>query len=138
MTKLVGQHLEEMADIRSTRKKKIVGLCSVAASVMFFYCAIEQFAQSDLALAALNGLAAMICLGNFLYIKSVENPLYADLVLSCLMLLDALLLFLYGNATADKMLVLFPLLATVILINSFNIGLLLSGSFCFIVAYSLF
>ena len=85
MTKLVGQHLEEMADIRSTRKKKIVGLCSVAASVMFFYCAIEQFAQSDLALAALNGLAAMICLGNFLYIKSVENPLYADLVLSCLM-----------------------------------------------------
>ncbi|HAS6196739.1 TPA: GGDEF domain-containing protein [Vibrio vulnificus] len=138
MTKLVGQHLEEMADIRSTRKKKIVGLCSVAASVMFFYCAIDQFAQSDLALAALNGLAAMICLGNFLYIKSVENPLYADLVLSCLMLLDALLLFLYGNATADKMLVLFPLLATVILINSFNIGLLLSGSFCFIVAYSLF
>ncbi|WP_325205756.1 hypothetical protein [Vibrio sp. 03_296] len=66
MTKLVGQHLEEMADIRSTRKKKIVGLCSVAASVMFFYCAIDQFAQSDLALGALNGLAGHDLFGQFL------------------------------------------------------------------------
>ncbi|MDK2614114.1 GGDEF domain-containing protein, partial [Vibrio vulnificus] len=44
MTKVVGQHLEEMADIRSTRKQKIVGLYSVVASVMFVYCAIVQYA----------------------------------------------------------------------------------------------
>lgn len=138
MAKLVGRHLEDMADIRSTRRKKIVGLCSIAASAMFIYSAFIQFSHSDLGLTVLNGLAALVCIGNYFTIKTVDGPIPADLLLSTILMLQALLLFFYGESSADNMLVLLPILATIILINSFRVGLILSGSFCFIVAYSIF
>ncbi|EOD5267845.1 GGDEF domain-containing protein, partial [Vibrio parahaemolyticus] len=42
MSTLAGARLEEMADIRSTRKKKIVFLCSSIAATLLVYGAIVQ------------------------------------------------------------------------------------------------
>ncbi len=137
MAKLAGCRLEDMADIRLTRKKKIVNLCTLTAFFMFAYYSFDNFNHSYPWLGLFNGLCAVVCLANYIYIYSSKHPLYADLLLSCVLLVDGLVLFLYGDLMSGRVMWLFPILATVILINEFKVGLIFSGAFAAMIGSSL-
>ena len=130
MTNLVGRHLEEMADIRSTRKQKIVYLCSLASSVLFFFYSWTYLEADQLILAGVDFTFAIVALLNAVYVKQAQHPRYSDLILSWVLLVQGTILLLYSEAIPDRTLWLYPILATVIFINDFKIGLLLSMSFC--------
>ncbi|WP_394246713.1 GGDEF domain-containing protein [Vibrio profundi] len=130
MTNLVGRHLEEMADIRSTRKQKVVYLCSLATSALFIFYAFSYFLANETTLAIIDFSFAAIALGICVYLKRGRQPVYADLLLSAVLLVQGVILFLYSESIPDRILWLYPLLATVIFINEFRIGLIFSASFC--------
>ncbi|MCG6221358.1 GGDEF domain-containing protein, partial [Vibrio diabolicus] len=59
MSTLAGARLEEMADIRSTRKKKIVFLCSSIAAACLTYGSIAQLFEDNWGLSFFHALCAL-------------------------------------------------------------------------------
>ena len=130
MKRLVGRHLEEMADIRSTRKQKIVYSFSLTAAVLFIFYTWAYFQGQHYTLSIFELCFALIAISNAFYVKKVINPEYSELILSGVLLVQGLILFLYSYAIPDRILWLYPILAAVIFINDFRIGIILSTSFC--------
>ncbi|MEZ8104794.1 GGDEF domain-containing protein [Vibrio cortegadensis] len=129
MTHLVGRHLEEMADIRSTRKRKIVLICSIASCCLFFIYSVLYFTANNYWFGTFDLIWAGIALANSIYVLRKKQPAYADLILSSILLIQGVVLFLYSQTGSDHLLWLYPILAAVIFINEFRIGLMLSSSF---------
>ncbi|MBH9738511.1 GGDEF domain-containing protein [Vibrio navarrensis] len=137
MASLAGQHIEEMADIRLTRKRKIVSICSLASCGLFLYHTIEQALAVHLSIALLNGAFALLSLVVFAYLQRSGKGLNADLILSVILLLGAMPMIFHTTPNPDRLLWLFPILSAVILINRFKIGLLLNLLFCLTVCLTL-
>ncbi|KGK21813.1 diguanylate cyclase [Vibrio navarrensis] len=137
MANLAGQHIEEMADIRLTRKRKIVSICSLSACGLFLYHTIEQSLTAHLTIALINGSFALLSLVVFVYLQRSRKGLNADLFLSAILLLGAIPMIFHTTPNPDRLLWLFPILSTVILINRFKIGLLLNSLFCLTICLTL-
>ena len=69
MSKLAGARLEEMADIRSTRKRKIVFLCSSIATAFLAYGSVLHYLEGNWGLSLLMGTCAVACLAISYLIK---------------------------------------------------------------------
>ena len=95
MSKLAGARLEEMADIRSIKKKKIVLLCSSIATALLVYGSITHYFSGNKALCFLIGLSAIACLSIGYLIKIREHHQYADLLLTAVLMFVGLLLLLH-------------------------------------------
>ncbi|MDF2155204.1 GGDEF domain-containing protein [Vibrio sp. CAU 1672] len=133
MTKLAGARLEEMADIRSTRKKKIVSLCCGITALSMGIGSLLHYSPDNPTQSLLYALCAFACTSNFYAIKHYHYH-HADLILSGILLLAGLLLFLFDHSAPGHLLWLFPILAAIILINEFQLGLWLSLGFCLAVS----
>ncbi|MFN1619262.1 GGDEF domain-containing protein [Vibrio sp. SCSIO 43153] len=129
MSKLAGARLEEMADIHLTRQKKITFMCSFLASMFMSYGLVAHYNQGSYGLSVLNGICALGCLINCYAIRCHDSHSHSDLILSALLICDGLLLFFYNDSETGKLLWLYPILATLILINEFKLGLILNGIF---------
>ncbi|MBR9873647.1 MAG: GGDEF domain-containing protein [Vibrionaceae bacterium] len=129
MSTLAGARLEEMADIRATRKKKIVFICSSIAATCLIYGAIVQSFEQHWGLCLLHSLSATACFTICYMIKVQKHHQYADLLLSAVIMLEGLLLLLFNDAPSGKLLWLYPIVATLILINEFKVGLLFSCTY---------
>ncbi|KAA8602946.1 GGDEF domain protein [Vibrio cyclitrophicus] len=130
MNRPVGRHLEEMADIRSTRKQKIVHSFSLTAASLFIFYTWAYFQGQHYVLSIFELCFAFIAVSNAIYVRKINNPQYSELILSCVLLVQGIILFLYSNAIPDRILWLYPILAAVIFINDFRIGIIFSTSFC--------
>ncbi|MBG0754185.1 GGDEF domain-containing protein [Vibrio cidicii] len=137
MASLAGQHIEEMADIRLTRKRKIVSICSLSACGLFLYHTIEQALTAHLTIALINGSFALLSLVVFVYLQRSGKGLNADLFLSAILLLGVIPMVFHATPSPERLLWLFPILSTVILINRFKIGLLLNSLFCLTICLTL-
>lgn len=135
MSTLAGARLEEMADIRSTRKKKIVFLCSSIAAACLTYGSIAQSLENNWGLSFFHALCALACLAISYVIKVQRHHQYADLWLSAVLMFEGLLLLLYNDAPSGKMLWLYPIVATLVLINEFKVGLLFSGTYILLILF---
>ncbi len=135
MSTLAGARLEEMADIRSTRKKKIVFLCSSIAAACLTYGSIAQSLENNWGLSFFHALCALACLAISYVIKVQRHHQYADLWLSAVLMFEGLLLLLYNDAPSGKMLWLYPIVATLVLINEFKVGLLFSGTYILLIFF---
>lgn len=102
MSTLAGARLEEMADIRSTRKKKIVFLCSSIAATLLVYGAIVQSLENHWGLSVLHAFSAIACLGICYLIKVQRHHKYADLLLSAVIMFEGLLLLLFNDAPPEN------------------------------------
>ncbi|SBS65022.1 putative diguanylate cyclase YegE [Vibrio atlanticus] len=130
MKRLVGRHLEEMADIRSTRKQKIVHSFSLAAAALFTFYTWAYFQGQHYTLSIFELCFALIAISNAFYVKKVTAAEYSELILSGVLLVQGVILFLYSHAIPERTLWLYPILAAVIFINDFRIGIIFSTSFC--------
>ncbi|MBR9786961.1 MAG: GGDEF domain-containing protein [Vibrionaceae bacterium] len=137
MSTLAGARLEEMADIRATRKKKIVFSCSSIAATCLVYGALVQTTEEQWGLCLLHSLSAVACLAICYMIKVQKHHQYADLLLSAVLMLEGLLLFLFNDAPSGKILWLYPIVATLILINEFKVGLLFSCTYILFIFFGI-
>ena len=129
MNKLVGRHLEEMADIRSTRKQKIVYSFSLISAALFIFYTWAYFQDGYYTLSVFEMMFVVIGVIDAIYIEKVQEPHYCEILLSCVLLIQGVVLFLYSGTIPERMLWLYPILAAVIFINEFRMGLILSASF---------
>lgn len=129
MSTLAGARLKEMADIGSTRKKKIVFLCSSIAATCLVYGAVIQSFEQSWGLCLIYSLSAVACLGICYMIRVQKHHQYADLLFSAILMLDGLFLLLFNDTPSGTILWLYPILVALILINEFKIGLIFSCSY---------
>ncbi|MDV6251864.1 GGDEF domain-containing protein [Vibrio sp. EA2] len=137
MSTLAGARLEEMADIRATRKKKIVFICSSIAATCLVYGALVQTLEEQWGLCLLHSLSALACFAICYMIKVQKHHQYADLLLSSVLMLEGLLLLLFNDAPSGKLLWLYPIVATLILINEFKVGLLFSCTYILFIFFGI-
>ena len=123
-----------MADLRSTRKQKIVYSFSLTAATLFIFYTWAYFQGQHYTLSMFELCFAFIAIANAIYVRKVYNPKYSELILSCLLLVQGVILFLYSYAIPNRILWLYPILAAVIFINDFKIGVILSTSFCLFIS----
>lgn len=130
MSNFVGRHLEEMADIRTTRKCKLVRLCSLLSIGVLSGYSFAYLANQEFEFAIINIISCIILVINLWHLHHHRRLNYADLVLTGILLFQALILLLYNEHFSDRLMWIFPIIASVILINEFKVGLLFSSTFC--------
>ncbi|MEZ8061580.1 MULTISPECIES: GGDEF domain-containing protein [Vibrio] len=119
-----------MADIRSTRKQKIVYAFSLIAAALFIFYTWAYLQGQHYTLLTFELCFAFIAISNAIYVRKAITPHYSELILSCVLLVQGIILFLHSHAIPDRILWLYPILAAVIFINDFRIGVIFSTSFC--------
>ncbi|MDE1224338.1 GGDEF domain-containing protein [Vibrio aestuarianus] len=137
MAELVGRHLEEMANMQLSRKRRVVGLCSVVSATLFSYYGFVQFIDHSYYLSLFNFICLLAIIFNAIYLYQRPDMPYADLVLSGILLTKGIMLLLYSAQATSGILWLYPILAAVIFINDFKIGIVFSFSFSMLVGVSL-
>lgn len=130
MPQLAGRQIEEMADIRATRKSNIVLLCSVIAVVVLTSYGVVHYLSGDYFLCSINVFSSLLLLLNTLYLYKHQRFNHSDLVLSSVLLFHGVVLLLYGEHINDRLLWLYPIVAVLIFVNDFKVGALLSVGFC--------
>ncbi|WP_394126448.1 diguanylate cyclase [Vibrio hepatarius] len=130
MPQLAGRQIEEMADIRATRKSNIVLLCSLISIVILTSYGIVRYLSSDYFLCAINFFSSFLLLLNTLYLYKHQVFNHSGLVLSCVLLFHGVVLLLYGDHINDRLLWLYPIIAVLIFVNDFKVGALMSVGFC--------
>ncbi|MEI8673472.1 GGDEF domain-containing protein [Vibrio sp. SA48] len=137
MAELVGRHLEEMANMQLSRKRRVVGLCSVVSAALFSYYGFVQFIDHSYYLSLFNFICLLVIIFNAIYLYQRPDMPYADLILSGILLTKGIMLLLYSAQATSGILWLYPILAAVISINDFKIGIVFSFSFSMLVGISL-
>ncbi|WP_367990168.1 GGDEF domain-containing protein [Vibrio sp. NTOU-M3] len=136
MTHFAGRHLEEMADIRATRKCKIVLLCSIVSMLIMLGYSAVHILGGNYPFALLNVLCALILSFNLWHLYHLKEVNYSDHILTAVLLFQGIILLLYGEFLPDRLLWLFPIIATIVLINDFKLGLVFSVSFCLLTLFA--
>ncbi|MGF1909251.1 GGDEF domain-containing protein [Vibrio kasasachensis] len=130
MGNFVGSHLEEMADIRATRKCKLVRLCSIISLVVLFSYGLVYYVDQKYTLASINLICCTIVALNLWQLKRKEGLQYTDIMLTGVLIFQALILLLFSGEHPERLMWLFPLMISVIVINEFKVGLVCSLVFC--------
>ncbi|TFH93259.1 GGDEF domain-containing protein [Vibrio ouci] len=130
MPQLAGRQIEEMADIRATRKSNIVLLCSLISIVILTSYGVVRYLSSDYFLCAINFFSSLLLLLNTLYLYKHQVFNHSGLVLSGVLLFHGVVLLLYGEHINDRLLWLYPIIAVLIFVNDFKVGALMSVGFC--------
>ncbi|WP_194436405.1 GGDEF domain-containing protein [Vibrio fluminensis] len=139
MSNFVGSHLEEMADIRATRKCKLVRLCSIITLIVLLGFSAEYFYHREYTNTTINIICSLIVSFNLWQLKRNDGLSYTDVTLTGVLMFQGLSLLLYEAQFAEKLIWLFPLMVAVIIINEFKIGLICSTIFCLLaIASTLF
>ncbi|MGC9401423.1 GGDEF domain-containing protein [Vibrio genomosp. F10] len=136
MPQLVGRHLEEMANMRSSRQRRIVLISSIIVGVFLSYYAFGHFLHHRYFFGFFNLSTLLIIVANVRYLLKHPTSNHSEMILSGVLLLQALVLLLYGEAIENRILWLFPIIASITFINQFKVGLLFSCSFFLIVLFS--
>ncbi|MBA5760999.1 GGDEF domain-containing protein [Vibrio sp. 404] len=132
MGNFVGSHLEEMADIRATRKCKLVRLCSIISFVVLLAYGLTHFLDQEYTRASINVICCIIVGLNFWQLTRNEGLQYTDIMLTGVLMFQGLVLLFYSGQYPERLVWLFPLMISVIIINEFKVGLICSLTFCFL------
>ncbi len=130
MSNFVGTHLEEMADIRATRKCKLVYLCSMLSLVALITYGAAHFVHKEYTFTIINLICALVVSFNLWQLKREQGLHYTDLALTGVLMFQGAILLLYSAQFPERLIWMFPLLVSVIIINEFKIGLICSAIFC--------
>lgn len=130
MPQFAGQKIAEMADIRATRKRKLVFLCSIIAIVILFSYGVLRIATQDYFFASVNLFSTFVLIVNLYYLFKNERHNHSDVVLSGILLFQSVLLLLYGDHVPGRILWLYPIIAVIIFANNFKVGAILSSGLC--------
>lgn len=136
MPQPAGQQIEEMADIRATRKRKIVLLCSAVSLIIIFTFSLVRFIEQNFLFASINLFTSVILALNIAYLVRHPSPKYCDLVLSGVLLFHGVILLFYGQNLGDRLLWLYPITAIIIFANEFKVSAILSSGFFLVVLAS--
>ncbi len=130
MQKLMGHQLKEMAELSKVRQHKVILLCSIVAIIVFSSYGYHHLRNNNTIFGSLNTFCLAITLLNTLYLIKAADPKYIDWILTSVMLAQGIMVLLYGDALENRLLWIYPILVSIIFINSFSVGLIVSSGYC--------
>ncbi|MCZ4293458.1 GGDEF domain-containing protein [Vibrio sinaloensis] len=130
MPQFAGRQIAEMADIRATRKSRLVLLCSIIAILILLSYGVLRLTTQDYFFASVNFFSATVLIVNLYYLFKHMRHNHCDVVLSGILLFQATLLLIYGEHVPDRILWLYPIVAVLIFANDFKTGAILSSGLC--------
>lgn len=129
MSNLVGSRLREMAELSQVRKQQIVQISSLITLLVVVIYSGLIFTHQQWLYLGLNLVCVMTLAGSLLYCTSRAQQ-YAHLVLSAVLLAQACALLYLGDTHPNRLFWLYPIVAIIIFINRFPVGLILSSALC--------
>lgn len=137
MHKPVGQQLKEMAKLGRLRKHNVVLISSVITAVVLCLHSYLLLADNQRLYGTFNLICAAIAIANIAYSRW-RRKTRADLILTSLLLIQAMLLLVGGDIDGNTLFWIYPMVATIIFINRFQAGLILSSGFCVLTLLSVY
>lgn len=137
MGNLVGSRLREMAELGQIRKQQIVLLSAVITVFVLVLYTVLDAANASWWYLGFN-IACSLLVGSSLLYSFKHTFSLAGYVLTGVLLAQAVILFLMGELHPNRLFWLYPIIATIIFINRFPVGLLLSGGFCLLRALTIY
>lgn len=129
MSNLVGSRLREMAELSQVRKQQIVQISSlITLLVVIIYSGLISTHQEWLYLG-FNLSCAVVLTVSLLY-SARRSDHFAHLILSAVLLAQACALLYLGDTHPNRLFWLYPIVAIIIFINRFSVGLALSSALC--------
>lgn len=135
MKSLVGRQLKEMAELGRLRKQKVVLISSILAATVLSLNGILLYLDEKFLYCLFNVSCALVAFGNVIYLRRKRSR-HADLILTSLLLAQAMVLLVLGDIEGNKLFWICPIVAAIIFINRFQTGLFLSVGFCLLSALS--
>ena len=130
MNKLMGHQLKEMAEISSVRKHKVILLSSLLSIMVFTVYGYHHLTSNNFIFGFLCVVSLFVTTANLIYLLIAKNAKYTDVILTSVLLTQAFMVFIYGAELENRLLWVYPILAAVIFINTFAIGLIISCTYC--------
>ncbi|AMF92064.1 GGDEF domain-containing protein [Vibrio fluvialis] len=137
MNSLVGQQLKEMAKLGRLRKQKVVLISSIITALVLSLNGYLLLVDNQLVYSLFNLACAAAAIANMIYSR-YRRSAHADLILTSLLLTQAMMLLAHGNIEGSKLFWVYPIVATIIFINRFQTGLFLSIGFCMLSILSIY
>jgi len=137
VNQLMGHQLAEMAELSAVRQQKVIVLGSIAGSIAFSIYGYHHLSGGDYLFGFLNLGSLIVTLANLIYLIKWQKPKYTDLIFTLVLLIQGIVILLYGNSLENRLLWLFPIMATTIFINTFSTGLVISIGFCLLSAIAI-
>lgn len=118
---LNGIKLEAMADIRQSRKKKLlISFSSIALIILYFYSVINYLDGKQL-IATVNLVSASFCAVHICYILISKKENYSPIIPSVAVLLNAFVNIAVPDGTIFWA---YPIIAAILMINEFKTSLI--------------
>lgn len=126
-----GNQLKKMTEMRFARKQHIVLISSGVATTIFWTLALYYSFNNQSLLFGLLLLSGLATLLNMISINQHRNlHTQADFILSIILIGYAVLLIIHAQSQWWALLWLYPILTTLVMINSFKTGLFYSAMLC--------
>lgn len=123
---LRGMKLEAMADMRQSRKRKLLLSLSTLALVILSFYSVVNFFDGKLIIATCNIIGALLCAAHFACLLGSKKEECSPFVPSVAVLINA-----FANiATPDGTIFwAYPIIAAILMINEFRTALIYTGVF---------
>ncbi|MBD0786226.1 GGDEF domain-containing protein [Vibrio sp. Y2-5] len=138
MNKLMGHQLKEMAEISSVRKNKVILLSSLLSIIAFTLYGYHHLTNNNLIFGFLCLASLFATTTNLIYLLIAKNAKYTDVILTVVLVTQACMVFVYGAELENRLLWVYPILATVIFINTFCVGLIISCAYCLLAGIAIY
>lgn len=123
---LKGINLEKMADIRQSRKKRVLVTFSSLALFLLFVYSLVNYAQDKPAIAGTNFVGALFCALHLIYLLKSKKPSFSALIPSCTVLANAFINIADPQGTIFWV---YPILAAILTVNEFRASLIYTAVF---------
>ncbi|MCL9780108.1 GGDEF domain-containing protein [Vibrio sp. S4M6] len=136
MDNLAGTNLEEMADIRLSRRRNILLLCSLLCSIILFISGSLNISEGRYGFGFLELTALITICAIAWYSLYNFKANFTDVMFSAVLLFLGTALLFYNGPIPGRFLYLYPLIGCLVYVNDFRNGLIFSVTFCVLAVVS--
>ncbi|CCN72120.1 MULTISPECIES: GGDEF domain-containing protein [Vibrio] len=129
MYNMAGRKLEEMADVRLLRRKRTIVVLSVIVFILLSVFGFLSISHGDHFQGSVNYISALVIFSNLALFLSRGHYTHAAHVLTIVLITHAIVLILTGGLSKSSVYWIYPILATIIFVNSVRSALIATVSF---------
>ncbi|WP_104398462.1 GGDEF domain-containing protein [Vibrio penaeicida] len=129
MYNMAGRKLEEMADVRLLRRKRTLIVLSVIVFILLSVFGFLSISNGDHFQGSINYISALVIFSNLALFLSRGHYTHAAHVLTLVLVTHAIVLILTGGLSKSSVYWIYPILATIIFVNSVRGAVLATTSF---------
>jgi len=129
MQAMAGRKLSEMADVRLLRKKRTMVVLSVIIFALLIVFGTISLRNKDTIQAIIHFCCSLIIVANLIGFLAAGRYTLASHILSMILFTHAIVLILSGGSSPASLYWIYPILATIVFVNTQKTGVITTASF---------